>query len=287
AFDKSGKYVKTIGRSGQGPGELGGAIAMTLLPDKNEIYVYEVSNRMISVFSTSGSYLRQIPVRGMTNDLKIDSRGNVFMMDFVRDTRLKPGLRQKVLKKMNPDMSKVLIEFTRYYLEENGKALSPVDYWVVDDKDHLIYGAAKTYEISYFNSDGKLARKILRDYAPVKVTQRDIDEFRKTAVPPGGPPGESRAYRYSPYHSAYRSFFIDDREHLFIQTWQRSDDNRKDIHDIFDADGRFIGQVPLPRNASLFNPRIRIMRNVKLYTIEPDEEGCEVVKRYAVTWLKE
>jgi signal peptidase I len=52
AFDKSGKYVKTIGRSGQGPGELSGAFAMTLLPEKNEIYVYEVSNRRIPETNT-------------------------------------------------------------------------------------------------------------------------------------------------------------------------------------------------------------------------------------------
>ena len=85
----------------------------------------------------------------------------------------------------------------------------------------------------------KLVRRVLRDYEPLKVTKKDIDEFEKRPTPPGFNP----TYNYSTHHAAYRSFFADDQGHLFVQTWERTADNRQDIHDIFDAEGRFIGRV--------------------------------------------
>jgi len=278
-FDHSGKYLKTIGRKGQGPGEIGGASSMSIPLGSNELIVMDISNSRLAFFSTDGRFIKNVPLRGNISDVKIDSHGNVYLSF----KEFSPGERRDILKKMNPDMSNVLAEIVSHPMDKSRNPFKPWESWIVDDNDHLIYGDAKMYEIRYFGPDGKQVRRIIRDYDPLKVSQKDIDEFRNRQAPPGLSMAQN--FDFSSHHAAYRSFFVDDLGNLFIQTWERTADNRQDIHDIFDADGRFLGRVPLNRHADLINPKVRLMRSGKLYTIEPDDEGYEVVKRYSVTWL--
>lgn len=238
--------------------------------------VVDIGNRRLAFFSTDGRFTKNVPLRGMIADVKTDSQGNAY----VSATEFGPGRRMDTLKKMNPDLSIVLAEIVSRPADESHNPFSPRKYWVVDDQDRLIYGEGKAYEIRYFSSAGKLIRKVLRDCDPLKVTKQDIEEFGNRRTPPGINP----VYDFSSHHGAYRSFFVDDLGHLFVQTWERTADRGQDIHDIFDADGRFLGRVPLNRHADLINPKVRQMRSGKLYAIEPDAEGYEVVKRYSVVW---
>jgi len=275
-YDNNAKFVRRIGRRGQGPGEIGGALSISLPKGANALAVLDIGNRRLTFFALDGRFLRSLPLRRFWNDVQVDSTGNIY----ASETVFKPGERIDVLRKMNPDMSQVLVGIFDLPADESPNPFKPRDRWILDDKDRLVYGDAKTYEIRYFDPKCKLVRRILRNWDPLKVTQKDIAEFRNRRVPPG----LSLPKDFPSHHSAYRRFFADDQGRLFVQTWERTHDNRMDIYDIFDAEGRFISRVPLARHSDLINPKIRIMRNGKLYTIEPDEEGYEVVKRYQVTW---
>jgi hypothetical protein len=281
-FDNSGKYVRSIGRRGQGPGEIGGASSMSIPLGSNELIVVDISNSRLAFFSTDGRFIKNVRLRGTISGVTLDSHRNVYLSF----TEFSPGELRDILRKlrkMNPDMSNVLAEIVSHSMDESRNPFKPWESWIVDDKDRLIYGDAKTYEIRYFGPDGKQVRRIIREYDLLKVSQEDIDEFRNRPTPPGL--SMARNFDFSSHHAAYRSFFVDDLGNLFIQTWERTADNRQDIHDIFDAEGRFLGRVPLNRHSDLINPRVRFIRSGKLYTIEPDDEGYEVVKRYSVTWL--
>jgi len=275
-FDETGRFIRTIGRSGQGPGEIGAAWSISLPHGSKELAVHDIRNRKLTFFSTDGEYLRSISLRGMIGGLKTDSQGNAYVFD----TQFGAGQPKNTLKKMSADMSKVLAEISNHLQDDSHNPFAPREYWVIDDRDCLVYGEGKTYEIRYYDPSGKLVRKVLREGGPLKVTKKDIDEFANRPTPPGINP----VYNYSSHHGAYRSFFVDDLGHLFVQTWERTPDNRQDIHDIFDADGRFIGRVPLNRHADLINPKVRLIRSGKYYAIESDAEGYEVVKRYSVVW---
>jgi hypothetical protein len=78
------------------------------------------------------------------------------------------------------------------------------------------------------------------------------------------------------YHSAYDRFFTSDLGHLIVRTWEKTPDGNS-VHDIFDAEGRFIGRVPL-------KPIGVCILKGKYYALETDEDGYQYVKRYAVTW---
>jgi hypothetical protein len=275
-FDDAGIFVRTIGRPGQGPGEIGAAWSISLPQGSKELAVHDIRTRKLTFFSTDGEFLRSIPLRGGIGGLKTDSQGNAY----VSDTQFGAGQPKNTLKKMSADMSKVLAEISNHVQDDSHNPFAPREYWVIDDRDRLIYGEGKTYEIRFFDPAGKLIRKVLRGGGPLKVTKKDIDEFANRPTPSGINP----VYNYSSHHGAFRSFFVDDLGHLFVQTWERTPDNRQDVHDVYDAEGRFIGRVPLNRHSDLINPKVRLIRSGKYYAIEPDAEGYEVVKRYSVVW---
>jgi hypothetical protein len=276
-FDKTGKFARKIGRRGQGPGEIEAAFSIIIPINSNSLVVCDRRSLRLAFFSLDGQFQKNLPLRGMSDVSAIDSQGNIYL----DTTDLQEN--KKTLKKMNPDMSDVLAVIFDHPTEESHNPFKPRERWIVDDKNRLIYGNANSYEIRYFEPDGRLSRKILRDYNPLKVSKNDIDEFLKR----GAPPGFNPTYDFSSHHAAYRSFFVDDQGHLFVQTWERTVDNRQDIYDIFDSEGKFIGRIAMPRHEDLINPTVRIFKGGKFYTIEPDTDGYEVVKRYSVNWLIE
>ena len=66
-------------------------------------------------------------------------------------------------------------------------------------------------------------------------------------------------------------FVVDDAGSFYVL------DGRSSHVKVFDAEGRFIGRIPLKPSG------IEILKG-KYYAIEEDEEGYQYVRRYAVTW---
>lgn len=272
-FDRAGTFMRTIGRKGQGPGELEIPLTMSIVRGSQELAVQQASGRF-SFFKTDGTFIRNLISKGLSSIRGLcDSKGQVYL------TQLLPGsdgLRYAYSKVAADGTLLATLLDVQPSRAKEFDPFCPQPWFQIDRNDDFVFGYPKTYEIQVFGENAKLAKRILREYDPVAVTAAEKEE-QENAYEKSSYRGDGTAFHPSRFHAAYRWFFVSDLGHIFVATFESAPDGRI-IHDIFDSEGRFIGRIPLKRMGVGIT-------NGKFYSREEDAEGYPVLKRYAVTWL--
>jgi hypothetical protein len=265
-FNRQGQYLETIGKPGQGPGELNRPRSLCIRGDV--LFVPEAS-RQISVFSISGEFEKRISTKDVWALLtRATSSGNFLVTSGVID----PEYIHYSLTLYDGDMN-LIKEIATSPAPDARKGFDPfmaIAFWTLGKDDMIIYGYPKDFELQIFDPDGNLIRKIRKDYDPVEVTDEEKEEYENDSASPPN-------LTFSKYHSAFRRLFADDQGRIFVETWEKTEDDADHFYDVFDQDGKYILKTTLPN-------RPRCCLDGMLYTIEEDEDGYQYVKRYRVTW---
>jgi len=265
-FDKNGRYIKTISRKGQGPGEIGFPRSM-FITSQNEIIVPDISNRRLTFFSLQGKFIRSISTAKMSfRSTAIDSEGNIIgIVAVIEEESLKHEL-----KKFDSDLN-CLYSFASFPAPSPSSynTFMPVLRWDLTNNDQIVCGYPKKYEIEVFDSKGKMIRKIMKDYEPVEISKEEMERLKE--LPP------TIKLSILKYKSAYQRFIVDDEGKIFVLTWERAADGDGYCCDIFDSEGKCIAKVSLKSTP-------QVIKENRIYTIEEDENGYQIVKRYKVTW---
>jgi len=279
-FDVNGEFLRVVGRAGQGPGEFG-RIMDVQINAKNELMVIDGGHRKILYFSQDGEFLRSMDlgviigrIRGMWSTgswrLYSDSYGNFYIRAAIFN---RPKLHFELFK-IDSDMNR-LTTIAKTLEWDPLEGLNPDRpgqlYCQVMDNGCILYGYPRSYELQIFNPEGKVMKKIIRDYDPVPLTEAEEaerEESRKTA---------GKKTKFPPYHPAFSYLAADDEGRIYVRTWERPDSGEGYFFDIFDNEGKYIARIP-------FNFRPRELKKGKIHSIEEDEEGYRFVKRYKVSW---
>lgn len=91
---------RTIGRQGAGPGELRGAVGFAAW--RNEYAVVEVSNARVSVFDTSGAFLRSFGVPNGFSNIGYGPDGTIYVNSYDRENYLLAARRDGTLRPFGP-----------------------------------------------------------------------------------------------------------------------------------------------------------------------------------------
>jgi hypothetical protein len=272
-FNRDGIFLRNISQRGQGPGEFQYP-RQILISHNREFVMCDPIVRRLFFFSLEGVFRRDVPTweHGRLISVMLDSKGEI--IGGVPLVGEKQGFS---LKKFSSDF----VELYNIATKEREKIpiledLSPRIVWCVSEADEVIWGDSEKYEVNIHDRDGKLIRKILKDYEPIRFIAEEHSERieRKFGGRPIPPEFEQELPKYYP---AYKSFTLDNDGRLYISTFEKAKSGEGHYCDVFDSKGRYIAKIPLKTHP-------RVWKNHKLYTIEEDEEGYQYVKRYRVTW---
>jgi len=271
-FKKSGEYLKTIGRKGQGPGEIQRAINIYITPG-NEILINDRGARYFHFLTLGGEYIRSI-YQGRLSRPLVDTQNNIVARQTIMDT----AEVRFVLKKFDSELND-LFEIFSYEYKVNPNVYDvypPQCYWGVRSDDSIVWGFGDKYEFQILDRNGQVIQKIIKDPNPVEITEEDKQEWVRSVFGESGVPSGVKV-NWKKYHNAFQFLNTDDEGRIFVQTYEKIADGIGYYYDVFDSEGKYIAKIPI-------KIRPQVFKKNKLYTIEEDEEGYQVIKRYKVTW---
>ncbi len=287
-YDSSGKYVRTIGKEGQGPGEFQGIADLQILPDGRLIVLDFKSNRL-SIFNPEGKFLTSsnLPHSMFTIYLTTDS---TFTSD---ETVYRPEKKHSI---KTFDFSGIeLMSFGDFVtvkpkiLRSKGMAFAlgipyiPLSVFAGDNKNQLLFHCLNSeYLIEVYDKNGVLFRKIYRPYTPLPFTGKDREEFIKNVSKnPNKVFVEMAKEAELPRIKTVTNIMImDTYGKLWVSTNETKTENGRTLYsyDIFSEKGYYDTRIWSPVGVGIF-------RDGKMYSHYTDEEtGITTIKRYKVIW---
>ncbi|MDH7513018.1 MAG: 6-bladed beta-propeller [Clostridiales bacterium] len=281
AFDRNGRFLRLIGKPGEGPGELGMPTGVQFTP-AGELMVEDATNRRLSFFKPSGEFIRSASIADKMGLLSVllDGQGNCLGREIGLSGNKMFFEIKKYDLQLKPLFSLDKIDFP-VPLPGSGAKINLMELssiYQFDAAGNIFYGRNVAYEIKVFSPQGKHIRSIQKEYDQVKVTQEDIDEILARIPTTGdGVTNIKDMFVFPDYFPPFQFFLLDDQGRMYVRTYKKGKAKGEYEIDVFDAEGTFIAQF-------ITKAGLMIWRGDKAYGIEDTEDGFRVIKRYAVSW---
>lgn len=276
-FGPDGGFVREMGGSGAGPGELS-AIAVTALvgPD-DTVFVGDLGNVRFERFAPDGSPAGSVPLPVPNGRMpnRLDMLRDGRFVELVRSvpTASRPDLEDELLLVIARDGS---VADTLHRLPagrsvefRNGAAVLSVfaaePVWALGEDDRLYTAVNAQYRIEIRNN-GRLERVIERAAEPRPVTEEDRSAFlrmlrrslREQGVDPMAVEEMARSMTFADRYPMFAHFAPGPRGTVWVQQVRTARDAEEegavfdgadvgsDRWDVFDAQGRFVTTTRLP-----------------------------------------
>lgn len=266
-FDRNGTFLRSVGTKGEGPGELFNPNRI-FITGGNQL-VIEDFIRNLTFYTLDGKYIKtQSTVEVFPVEVLLAPEGQIFAITNIKG----PDRTGKEVKLYDENLNHVKTIVSIPKPKPDPRILMPFQpevNWAIFQDNSIIISFEKDYKLQIFNAHGELSRKIIKEHEPVKITEEDV-KLRVRKVP------EGRKLVVPEYFPAVHSITADEKGRIFVHTYEKAGGG-KYYNDVFDSEGRYIAKVAL-------KDRLQVWKKNRLYTIEEDEDGCQYVKRYKVTW---
>ncbi|MGB2908703.1 MAG: 6-bladed beta-propeller [Candidatus Aminicenantaceae bacterium] len=291
-FSPDGKYIKTIGAKGSGPGEFQRIESIVFTLD-GKLVITDGGTRRTSFFDSGGQFLNSFQWRtGQYKFILIKSSSYVF------GERAYQGIRQNsyfYVKEIDFDGKEIrdygdfegadalITRLRSGGTSYTSRPVSPSSKFAGDkDREWFYHCLNNKYVIEVFDSSGKLFRKIDRPYDPVPFTKKDEDKYKE----------RFGNYRFEEVKKAVENMkmpkvknvvsrmHVDDESNLWVRTNEvrEEGDSRLNAYDIFNPEGHYYARIWTPVLPFLF-------KDGKMYRMDIESEiGYRSIKRYKVVW---
>lgn len=286
-FNQRGKYLKTIGRKGQGPG--GFQQPYKILIDENTGNIYVSDGPKIKVFDQEGQFVADIIPKRYPLDFIIAGDGVILVK--MSSGRPEEETRELVKISLKSEAIETYASVPFYRMQQiilDGNLVVSYTGFEHDlliagiDRQTCVYGFSKEYELNVVNSQGKLLFKINKDEPYHKFSLSEEDEYtKKAALAKKKLRGKYKdiqfLYKLPEHKPCFYSLLADSEKRIYVQTnHTRSQPEVNNEVDIFSQEGYYLYKAVIPHMT-------RLIKNGFLYTSFVDEKkAVQYVKRFRI-----
>jgi hypothetical protein len=299
-FDSSGKYVKTIGRMGQGPGEFNMPFEITVTG--NRLIVWDMGNSRLCIHTTDGEFIKSIQVlrdEGWPQKMRSLPNGDVI----IEIEKIYYGEGDKPqdckIELYSSDLEKKKTLYTQQVMRNKYMRIesmftniiqpfTPLVCWDVSPDGKIIIGYPKEYDLGFYDTTKGKISSFSHNYKPVKVTEKDKENFfagmtfsSGGTVKQGAPDHVLKYTEFPKFKPAFREIIVDSDGNILVWTYRNDINEGFKYFDLFDPNGQFIGNIHIIGDVSF--PRRAIIRDGTFWQIKTDEEGLIKVIKYRIS----
>lgn len=176
-FNKEGRFVKRVGKKGQGPGEFIAPSGIALDKQGNLI-IADNQTRRINKYDKEGNFLSSFIIAGThwpPDIMNIDSKGNYFFGGL--KTVIRENESETWINKYNSKGKYIKSFFKRNTNQAWLRSIFPFFGFCIDEEDTIYAIQINEYKISVFDSDGNLIKIFGKapDYFKAPDPERKVD----------------------------------------------------------------------------------------------------------------
>jgi len=268
-YDKSGKYLLTVGRSGQGPGEFEMPFDMFIQSKTGSLYVRDAV--WIKIFDKSGKYQKEAYLMNFPSEFVVDNDEN-FWVAMTRGTEKE---RRKTFEKINPK-GDTLLSIANFPYEIYSKRTSETSsisfktgfehdlHLARIDENIFLYGYSEKYELYAIDNQGKSLFKATKEESAKSIAAPYIKGEVAAILP-----------KHEPFF--YSIFSDDEGRYYVLRNNIRATRGKSNEFDIFSRDGYFLYRTTFSYGRAFH------IKNGYLYARHILEDtGLEVIKRFKI-----
>ena len=277
-YDDMGKYVRTIGRKGQGPGEFM-SLAFFDFSQDGRVFVNDYMNQRIIIFDREGNLLGGFKLEDFYTGMLFASDGRVYFQkrSQKKEVELTSEFQESQMItsviSMDSDGQNInrLIDIETETIRSKavegsvltvGGSRTERFVWALDPRGKLYVGFSKTYQITVLNADSSVEFRFGREYTEVAN-----EEHKENP-------------RLNEFHPAFfPNMLIDGDGNCWIRQFTPADFEGY-LYDIFNHEGIFIKQAVLSYPLYMF-------KKGKAYSMLVSEFDYPMVKRFRLEEIKE
>ncbi len=255
-FDKSGKFIKSFNRRGNGPGETALSFEVAIVNDT--IFVDDGGNRRMSLYTTEGEFIRFESVYKNLMPVYLKTAFNKNLIAFLErfDTKDGEQYQNYNLSILNKDYSEKNILW-KYYEKQDPTKFQMLDVltaFTATDKNIFVADNSESkYHIDVFNTKGEIDYAIEKHYRKIEFSKQETADVIASV---------QRMYGQQPavtgklYKKAVNNLYFDHKDRLWVASSFERREGDKSLHlDIF-KDGVFLNSIQINaiESADFFNP---------------------------------
>jgi hypothetical protein len=298
-FSSQGKFLKVIGKKGQGPAEFNSPSHMAV--SGKRLFIFDIGNRRLCSLTIEGQQIKYINIsttEGLPREMRALPNGDILLQREVNYYHQKDKPQDILIQVFSPefDLKKTLIKhpiLKNIFRNISGmfsniiQPFSPYVYMSTTPDSKVIIGLSEDYSIQIHHPEKGLLSSFSHSYKPVKVTHQDKKKFfsNLTYTTPQGrieaPEEIKKLTKFPKNKPAFDSLLVDYEGNILVHPIQKTSEESPPQFDAFTSEGQFIGTVRIQQGIQHFPRKALVDRN-SIWIIKRDQDGMTNVIKYKI-----